>query len=127
MASHPVARMACAGAACWVAVSLAAGADGRLAVLLGLLGPLAVAIGSWMVLERTHRRAPAQVPAALIKLFAAKIALIGAFVAAVAILLPAGRTAFAVSFTCHYVLLHAMEAWYLRRLFSDRPAALGVS
>ena len=127
MAAHPVARMASASAVCWAALSLASGSGSRAAIFFGLLGPLAVTLGTWIVLERTHQRAPDRVSAALITLFAVKLALFGAYVSAVMVLLPAARMAFAVSFTCHYILLHVMEAWYLRRLFSEQSVPLPVS
>jgi hypothetical protein len=125
MATHPVARMALASIVCWGVVSwLTGGATGG-AVTLGMLGPLAVASGAWVVMERTHTRVPERLPGLMIKLFGAKMLLFGAYVAAVVMLLPAGSVAFVLSFTATYTVLHVMEALYLRRLFSGKPAALG--
>jgi hypothetical protein len=121
MASHPVAHMAVAGVACFAFVSVVTGADSPFAVLLGLVGPLTAAIGSWIVLERAHARSSEDLSRVMIKLFGAKLILFGAYVASVVVLLPAGTSAFVVSFVSHYILLHLMEALYLRRLFAVRP------
>jgi len=45
----------------------------------------------------------------------------GAYVTAVVMSLPAGKTVFVASFVSQYILLHVMEAIYLRRLFSASP------
>jgi hypothetical protein len=124
MAAHPVTVMALASALCLLVTWLAAGRQLGPA-LWGMVGPLAAAAATWVVLERTHARSPNRVSAALIKLFAAKLLFFGVYVAAVAMLLPAGRIAFALSFTAQYVLLHGMEAWYLRRLLTGSSQALG--
>jgi hypothetical protein len=44
--------------------------------------------------------------------------LFGAYVAAVVGLLDSGTSAFVASFTCQYIVLHLVEAMYLRRLFT---------
>lgn len=124
MAAHPVTAMALASALCLAITWLLAGRQ-LAPALWGMVGPLAAAAATWVVLERTHARAPDRVSAALIKLFAAKLLFFGAYVGAVALLLPAGRIAFALSFTAQYVLLHGMEAWYLRRLLTGSSQALG--
>jgi hypothetical protein len=125
MATHPVTYMALASLVCAAAVSLFVGAGAERAVLLGMLGPFAVAAGSWAIVQRTHERAPARVSGLMIKLFAAKMLLVGGYVAAVVLLFPAGRIPFVASFTAEYALLHLMEAWYLRRLFLGDAAAAG--
>lgn len=120
----PLAQMALASVACWAAVAVLLDGAARVAVLLGAAGPLAVAAGTWLVIERTQRRQPERVSGVMIKLFAAKLVLVGAYVAAVVKLLPSGSVPFVVSFVCQYVLLHVIEAFHLRRLFAgDRRAA----
>lgn len=130
MAAHPVTGMAGAAVVCAAILSVVAGLSGLPAVLFGMAGPAIVAIGSWIVVERVHQRAPDQVSGVMIKLFGAKILLFGAYAAAAVLLVPAGRTVFVVSFVSHYILLHFIEALYLRRLFSVRSVdgqRLGVS
>jgi hypothetical protein len=123
MAANPVARMAAASVACWALVSFLAGGTNRSAVFLGMLGPLMAAVASWAIVERVHARAPERVSGVMIRLFGAKVVLFGAYVAAVVMLIPTAIVAFAVSFTAQYVLLHVMEAFYLRRLFSGGTPA----
>ncbi|MGH9373333.1 MAG: hypothetical protein ACRD15_17570 [Vicinamibacterales bacterium] len=119
--------MAVASLACGVAVSLLFGANARGAVLLGMVGPFAVAASTWLIVQKTHQHTPERVSGLLIKLFAAKMVVFGAYVAAAVMLLPAERVvAFVVSFTLQYVLLHVMAAFHLRRVFSGETRALGV-
>jgi hypothetical protein len=116
--------MAAASAALGGLLTALAGPEGRLAVLLGSVGPLAAAAGTWVIVERAHARAPDRVSTLMIKLFAGKLVFFGIYVAAAVLLLQAGTRAFVVSFTSQYIMLHFMEALYLRRLFagSDRTA-----
>lgn len=125
MAAQAVGWMAAAAVVCSAALmALTSGTGSRLAVLLGAAGPFAAAGASWMLVVRVHRRAPEQVSALMIKLFAAKLVLFGGYVALVVkVLEPGNVVAFVVSFTSHYILLHMMEALYFRRLFAgDRHA-----
>ena len=130
MASNPITRMTVAGLICLAVVSLAAGPDGWLAAFVGMVGPLAATIGSWLVLDRVHARTPEQVSGAMVKLFGAKMVFFGAYVTSVMLLLTASRITFIVSFVTHYILLHLTEAVYLRRFFTVGDAGghrLGVS
>lgn len=126
MAANPVVRMTAASVVCGIVVWLVAGSDRVGDVVLGMVGPLAAAVGTWIVVERTHARAPERVSGVMVKLFGAKLVLFAAYLAAVVILLSAGHPAFVVSFTCQYVLLHAMEALYLRRLFAGDALHRGL-
>lgn len=116
MAVSPLVGMTVASAVCGGVLLLLL--DDRAGVLLGLLGPLAAALGTWIVVERAHAREPARVSAAMIVLFGVKMVLYPPYVVAVVLLLEAGSTAFVVSFTCQMVLLYGLEARYLRRLFA---------
>lgn len=122
MAANPLIRMTAAGAALCAGLWLASEPGDGGAVILGMPGPLGAALVTWRVVERTHARAPERVSGIMIKLFGAKLVLFAAYIAAVVLLLASGNVAFVVSFTCHYILLHAMEAVYLRRLFADRSS-----
>jgi hypothetical protein len=101
-----------------VVLWLVAGPGSARDVALGTAGPLAAAIGTWILVARTQARAPEQVSGVLIKLFGAKLVLFGVYILMVVLLFEAGTVTFVVSFTCQYVLLHGMEAFYLRRLFA---------
>jgi hypothetical protein len=118
--------MVAASLVCWGTLTLVMGPEHRTAVLSGSAGPLVAALGTWIVVERLHRHRPAQVSSAMIKLFAAKMLFFGAYVAAAVMLLPRATRAFVVSFTSQYIMLHFIEAVFLRRLFagSDGPASV---
>lgn len=116
MAANPVVRMAAASMLC--ALGLQALFREGMAVLLGTGGPLAAALATWMLIERAHARSPAAVSGVMLRLFGAKMVLVPAYVAAVVLLSAVRPLAFVVSFTCQSILLYAIEALYLRRLFA---------
>ena len=99
-------------------MALLMGRDDLAAVLLGSAGPLAGAVASWIVVARVHRRDVRRVWPAMIKLFAAKMLFFGVYVVAAVTWLPVSIRAFVVSFTSQYIMLHFMEAMFLRRLFA---------
>ena len=85
-------------------------------IWLGMLGPLASAVASWIAMERQFMRHPGALTGLLIKAFAAKMVFFGVYVAA---LLKVGGVRpfpFVVSFMSYFVALHALEAVGLRRL-----------
>jgi hypothetical protein len=118
MGSTPLISMTVASGVCCLAVVAITGRQHGSAALLGAAGPLFGALGTWVAVERAHRRGPERTSGVMIKLFAAKMLLFGAYVAAVVVLLPEWTTVFVVSFTSQYILLHIMEAVFFRRLFS---------
>lgn len=119
MGTKPLVWMAAASALCWVIVLGVTGSQNAGAALLGAMGPLAGALGTWVVVQRSYARGPERTSGVMIKLFAAKMLAFGAYVAAVVVLLPEWTTVFVVSFTSQYILLHVMEAVFFRRLFSS--------
>jgi hypothetical protein len=88
-----------------------------LEVVLGVIVPVAVAVGSWMLVERTYRRAPAQLTSLMVGAFAAKMVLYGAYVGIVIGVLQVRPRPFVVSFTAAFIVSYAVEAFYMRRLF----------
>ncbi|HSC27008.1 MAG TPA: hypothetical protein VLD67_07015 [Vicinamibacterales bacterium] len=126
MALKPIGWMTAASAACGLVLMAVIGPEQGTAVLLGMLGPLVSAAGTWVIVERTYATAPGRVNRIMIQLFAVKMLLIGGYVASVVLLRPAGAIAFGVSFACQYIMLHMMEAAYLRRLFAGGREPLGA-
>lgn len=123
----PVVTMVAASVACWAVVSMLVDAASRGAVFLGMLGPLLAVVVTWLIVQRAYARAPESVPAVMVKLFGAKFVLFGVYVGGLGLLLSVGAVAFVASFTSQYILLHTIEALYLRRLFSDSGRRWGVS
>lgn len=88
-------------------------------IALGLLAPLAVAVGSLRLMERAYRRGPEHLTRLMVRAFVSKILLFGVYVAlavGVAALDPAW---FAGSFAISFAVLHLAEAAQLRRLFTS--------
>jgi len=108
--------MAAASAVCSVALLLLVGEVA--AVTLGTIGPLALALGTWVAVARARLRSPGQVSGVMIRLFGVKMVLVPLYVAAVVLATPVGRVPFVVSFTSQLILLYVIEALFLRRLFA---------
>jgi hypothetical protein len=100
--SGPVAWMVGASAASCLVLVVATGSTLMPELLLGLAGPLASAVVSWQLIERTQVSAPERLTSVLIL--------------GVAGLRP---TPFILSFTGYYVGLHVVEAMFLKRLLAD--------
>jgi hypothetical protein len=119
----PVAWMAGAGAIGWLmALALFGTAVGR-DVLLGLLGPLAAACGSWILMERTYRARPERLTAVMMAAFCGKLVFFGAYVAVMVRAVVDRPVPFVVSFTAYFIGLYAIEALLLKRLFAGGRSA----
>ncbi len=108
----------------WVAVALVASAGacavwrvpGAAAeVLLGMVGPLGVGLGSLALMERTHRRNPERLTRLLVRAFLAKLVVFGLYMSAAVSMLSLDAAWFAGSFTVSFVVLHLAEALHLQR------------
>ncbi len=105
----------------WLVVSVTLARDVAGEVLLGMAAPLVIAVATIVLVERTHRRDPVQVTQLMIKAFAAKMVLVGAYVIIVVGVLSVQATPFIVSFTAYFIVLYVFELLCLRRVLS--PAA----
>ena len=87
--------------------------------LLGMVGPLASALVTWIVVARTAAAAPERVTGVMVTGLAVKMVFFAVYVAGM--LKGAGLrpVPFMVSFAGSFIALHAMEAVFLRRLFAD--------
>lgn len=106
----------CAGA--WVVVAAVA-PELNPEVLLGMAGPLASALATWIVVARTAATAPAKTTGVMVLGLGVKMVFFGVYVAGM--LRGAGLrpVPFVLSFAGSFIALHAMEAAFLRRLFAD--------
>lgn len=89
------------------------------AAFFGMAGPLAVAVVSWLLMVRTHRRNPAALTGLMMAGFVGKMVFFGAYVAVVIKGLSLPAVPFALSFTGSFIALHLIEALALRRLFAS--------
>ena len=106
----------CAGA--WLVVAAVAPQLNPEA-LLGMVGPLASALATWIVVARTAAAAPEKTTGVMVTGLAVKMVFFGAYV--VGMLKGAGLrpVPFMVSFAGAFIALHAMEAMFLRRVFAE--------
>jgi hypothetical protein len=88
----------------------------RVEIWLGMLGPLAVAIISWIAIERQHRKRPAGLTSLMIKEFAAKMIFFALYVTVLLSIGLVQPVPFVIVFMCHFIFLHVVEVIGLRRL-----------
>jgi hypothetical protein len=114
----PVASMVAAGLGTWLAAALVLDTRTWLEALPGMAGPLAATVATWLLVERTYRRAPERLTGRMAAAFGGKILFFGGYVAIM--LKPVGLrpVPFVVSFTSYLILLYLVEALWLRRLFA---------
>ena len=105
---------------CLVATILvgAAAPTVRLAVWLGMTGPLVAALGTWVAVERMFRRQPEKVTGVLIKAFVVKMVFFGGYVALILKGSGVQPVPFVISFALYFLALHITEAVRLKRLFA---------
>ncbi len=93
------------------------------AVFAGMLGPLVMACGSWVISERTYNRDPRALTGLLLTAFAFKMVFFGVYVAVMLRALHVQAVPFAVSFSSYFIALHFVEALFLKRLLASGPRA----
>jgi hypothetical protein len=114
----PLLTMVGAGLLVWLMATTLFGMPAATEAALGVSGPLVAACGSWLMIERTMRRAPTQVTPMMLTLFAVKMLFFGGFVIAAVLGLRLKPVPFMVSFTTAFVAMYLIEALYLQRLFA---------
>jgi hypothetical protein len=112
-----------AGVGSWLIATAALGMRTGAEVLLGMIGPLAVASGTWVMAERTYKRRPERLTSLMTAAFAGKMMFFGAYVTVVLTVLSPRSIPFVVSFMSYFIALHLLEALCLRRLFADGMGA----
>jgi len=115
--------MAGVSVAAWLAASVVTDRTTSIELFLGMLAPLVVACTTWVMVERTHRRNPQAVTGLLLAGFAFKLVLFGGYVAVMLRVLHLRPVPFTVSFSSYFIVLHFVEALFLRRLFAGAPRA----
>jgi len=107
----------------WLVAAAVLDARASIEVLYGMLGPLAMVTGSWILMERAYRRDPGRLTAVMVAAFAGKLVFFGAYVAVMLRVVSLGPRTFVASFTGYFIALYLIEALYLRRLFAGGPRA----
>ncbi len=102
-----------------VAVALV---DRTTELLLGMLGPLVAAAGTWLVVERTQRQDPAQVTRVMMSAFGLKMLFFGLYVVGVSRVPGIDLPTFGVAFFVYFVVLYIVQALLLRGLTAPRAS-----
>ena len=92
-----------------------------------MVGPLASASVTWILTERTFATAPARVMTLFVTAFMVKMAFFALYVAMMLRVLDLRPILFVASFTAYFILLLAMQAVFLRRLFARGAASSHAS
>jgi hypothetical protein len=117
----PAAWLVAGALAGWVGAVWLWGPEVRLAVGLGIGGPLVAALVTRLLVVRTIRRDPRRLTARLIGALAGKMVFFGVFVAVAVRGFEVRPIAFAVSFTVAFIALQGAEAMLLRRALNPVP------
>jgi hypothetical protein len=117
----PVWWMAGTSIGSWLILALLLDPAIGAALLAGMLGPLAMTIATWVVIERAYRRNPERVTAAMMAAFGVKMLFVGAYLVFVLRGLDMPPLPFIASFTSYFIVLYGIEALFLKRLFAGVP------
>jgi uncharacterized protein YybS (DUF2232 family) len=86
-------------------------------ILLGMLSPLLLAMGTRILVDRTYRKAPQKLTSLMTQAFMGKMLLYGVYVSVIVGFYSFQVLPFAVSFTVYFIGLHLTEALYFQALF----------
>ena len=114
----PLAWMVGTSAATWLLLSVSARSVNPEA-FFGMLGPLASACATWVVVARTAAAAPERVTGVMVTGLMVKMMFFAAYVAGMLKGAELRPVPFVVSFAGSFIALHAMEAVFLRRVFAE--------
>lgn len=104
----------------WAVTLAIVGRATGIAVLWGMVGPLAATIATWVLVERTYTHSPEQLTGVMVGAFGAKVVFFGAYVAVMLKVVGLSPIPFVAGFTSYFIGLYLIEALYLRRLFMSR-------
>ena len=82
----------------------------------GVAAPLAAAVCTHVAIARTCRRDPGRLTGVMVRLFAGKFILFGAYIVLAITGLALDVVPFLLSFVTYFTVLHVVEAVHLRRL-----------
>ena len=108
----------------WLVVAAIPEVDSDREVLLGMLAPLAGAVGTWVLVARTYASAPERLMSRMVAAFGGKLVFFGAYVTVMLKVVSLRPLPFVISFTTYFIALHMFEALCLQRLFRRETPAL---
>ena len=86
-------------------------------IWLGMFAPLIVVCTTWVLIERVYKTHPERLTSVMISAFAGKLVFFGAYVGLAIGMLGAKPVPFVASLTGYFIVLHVIEALWLKRLF----------
>ena len=101
-----------------VAVGALPGVESDREVVLGMLGPLCGAAGTWVMVARVFPTRPEWLTPLMVSAFAIKLVFFGLYVTLMLTALAVEPMPFVISFTTYFIGLHMFEAVCLQRLFA---------
>jgi hypothetical protein len=111
--------MVAAGVGSWACLAITLGDRVNPEVLWGMIGPLAVAVVSWLAVERAWAARPEGVLGLLLGGMAIKLIFFAAYVFVMLRVLSLRPVPFVASFTGYFIALHNIEALFMKRLFTS--------
>jgi hypothetical protein len=99
-----------------VVLTILLGSRTGMDIWIGMLGPLAAALASWIAMERQYRQRPEGLTGLMIKAFAIKMIFFALYVTVLLGVRLVQPVPFAISFLGYFLSLHTVEAIGLRRL-----------
>ena len=122
----PVAQMGGVAAVGLAATAALGGSAVYPEAVLGLAGPLAGSVTSWLLMVRAAAKGQAQLLAFMTKAMAAKMLLFPVYVIGLVLLADLRPIPFVLAFTGFFVGLYAVQAWHLKRLVAADLLKLGA-
>jgi hypothetical protein len=95
------------------------------AVTAGVAGPLVAAVVTWLMVDRTFRRAPKQLTGFMAAGFVAKLVFFGGYVAIMLRPLALPPVPFMIGFTASMIVFYGLEALLMQRLFRASMSGAG--
>jgi hypothetical protein len=99
-----------------LAITFIVAPESRYELWLGMLGPLAAAVLSWIAMARKYRGNPDRLTALMIKAFGTKMIFFAGYITVLVVFGSAEPVPFVCSFAFYFVALHTAEAIGLHRL-----------
>lgn len=114
-----VVSMVAAGIVPWACAAALLGPRANPEVLYGMLGPMTAVLVSWVVIRRAYGANPAGLMGVFVAGIAVKLLFFAAYAVVMLRVVDVRPVPFVVSFTCYFVVLHNLEALFMRRLFTS--------
>jgi hypothetical protein len=114
----PIAAMVGVSVVSWLAATLIARAPVNPELWLGMAGPLASAVITWIVTARTYRSDPARVTGVMVAGFAARMAFVAIYMTVMLRVVSVRPIPFVIGFASYLIGLYVFEALLLKRLFA---------